>query len=104
MIKNQEIKILMVSTEYPPMHGGVGRYAFNLVRELRKKGSKVLVVCNEEGDGDYFGLAPSNDSNYQVLLKIVDKVCPDIVHIQYEHGLYGFSTRFIQSWQDPDQH
>lgn len=52
MIKNQVAKILMVSTEYPPMHGGVGRYTFNLVRELRKKGLNVLVVCNKEGDGD----------------------------------------------------
>ena len=26
MIKNQLPKILMVSTEYPPMRGGVGRY------------------------------------------------------------------------------
>lgn len=79
----------MVSTEYPPMHGGVGRYTFNLVRALRNKGSKVLVACNEEGDGDCFGLAPANDDNYQVLLEIVDKIHPDIVHIQYEHGLYG---------------
>ena len=79
----------MVSTEYPPMHGGVGRYTFNLVRGLRKKGSKVLVACNENGDGDCFGLAPTNDDNYKVLLKIVDEIRPDIVHIQYEHGLYG---------------
>jgi glycosyltransferase involved in cell wall biosynthesis len=71
------------------MHGGVGRYTFNLVRALRNKGSKVLVACNEEGDGDCFGLAPANDDNYQVLLEIVDKIHPDIVHIQYEHGLYG---------------
>jgi len=89
MIKNQVTKVLMVSTEYPPMHGGVGRYTFNLVRELRKKGLKVLVACNEEGDGDFFGLAPANDDNYRVLLKIVDEIRPDIVHIQYEHGLYG---------------
>jgi glycosyltransferase involved in cell wall biosynthesis len=79
----------MVATEYPPMHGGVGRYTFNLVRELRKKGLEVLVASNEEGDGDYFGLTPTNDNNYKELLKIVNDVHPDIVHIQYEHGLYG---------------
>ena len=49
MIKNQLPKILMVSTEYPPMRGGVGRYTFNLVRQLRKKGLNVLVASNEEG-------------------------------------------------------
>ena len=79
----------MVSTEYPPMRGGVGRYTFNLVRQLREKGLNVLVACNEEGDGDFFGLAPANNENYRALLKIVDEIQPDIVHIQYEHGLYG---------------
>ncbi|MGA8484185.1 MAG: hypothetical protein WB706_07270 [Nitrososphaeraceae archaeon] len=54
MIKNLP-KILMVSTEYPPMRGGVGRYTFNLVRQLRKKGLNVLVASNEEGDSDFFG-------------------------------------------------
>lgn len=29
------LKILMVSTEYPPMYGGVGRYTANLTRELK---------------------------------------------------------------------
>ena len=80
MIKNQFSKILMVSTEYPPMRGGVGRYTFNLVRQLRKKGSNVLVTSNEEGDGDFFGLAPNNE-NYRVLLIIVNEIQPDIVHI-----------------------
>ena len=89
MTENQVPKILMVSTEYPPMRGGVGRYTFNLVRQLRKKGLNVLVACNEEGDGDFFGLAPENNANYQVLLKIADDIHPDIIHVQYEHGLYG---------------
>lgn len=79
----------MVSTEYPPMHGGVGRHTANLTRELRKKGLTVLVACNEEGDGDYAGLAPANDHNSEVLLEIVEQTSPDIVHVQYEHGLYG---------------
>ena len=49
----------------------------------------VLVTSNEEGDGDFFGLAPINNENYRILLKIVDELQPDIAHIQYEHGLYG---------------
>jgi glycosyltransferase involved in cell wall biosynthesis len=89
MIKNDSIKVLMVSTEYPPMRGGVGRHAANLTRELRRKGLTVVVACNEEGDGDYYGLAPSNDHNSEILLEIVEQISPDIVHVQYEHGLYG---------------
>jgi Starch synthase catalytic domain len=55
MIKNNEIRVLMVSTEYPPMKGGVGRHAANLTKELRKIGFTVIVACNEEGDGDFLG-------------------------------------------------
>ncbi|HEY6883480.1 MAG TPA: glycosyltransferase family 4 protein [Nitrososphaeraceae archaeon] len=82
-------RVLMVSTEYPPMQGGVGRYTSNLTRELRKIGYEVDVACNEKGDGNVFGLSPDNSDNSGVLLKIVDKVHPDIVHVQFEHGLYG---------------
>ena len=53
-------RILMVSTEYPPMQGGVGRYTSNLTRELKKIGYDVYVVCNEKGDGQFFGLSPDN--------------------------------------------
>jgi glycosyltransferase involved in cell wall biosynthesis len=89
-IKNS-LKILMVSTEYPPMYGGVGRYTYNLTRALRKLGHTVYVVCNDDGkEGNFFGLSSSFDKdNSGLLLDIVNKVKPDIVHIQFEHGLYG---------------
>jgi len=79
----------MISTEYPPMHGGVGRYCKKLVDSLRTEGMKVFVVCNEAGNGDYNGISPNNQNNSKVLLKIVKEVKPDVVHVQYEHGLYG---------------
>ena len=41
----------MVSTEYPPMLGGVGRYAANLTDALKKLGVEVIVACNEKGNG-----------------------------------------------------
>ena len=94
---NNSLKILMVSTEYPPMYGGVGRYTYNLTRALRKLGHTVYVVCNEDGkEGDFFGLSSSfNKDNSGLLLEIVNKVKPDIVHIQFEHGLYGLKLRSI---------
>ena len=82
------MRILMVSTEYPPMHGGVGRYTKNLVTELRKT-NEVYVVCSEKGDGDFYGLEPTNEYNSDILLGLVDKLHIDVVHVQYEHGLYG---------------
>ena len=79
----------MVSTEYPPMSGGVGRYCKKLVDSLKGEGIEVYVVCNQDGVGDFNGIAPGNKDNSKTLLKIVEEVQPDIVHVQYEQGLYG---------------
>ncbi len=79
----------MVTTEYPPMQGGVGRYSANLANSLQKLGLNVFVVCNEKGNGDIYGLSPSNTHNSDVLLKAIAESKPDIGHVQYEHGLYG---------------
>ena len=86
------MKVLMVSTEYPPMRGGVGRYGANLVQALRESGTgiEVDVVCNEDGEGNFGGISPSNERNSDVLLKIVEEQSrPDVVHVQFEPGLYG---------------
>jgi glycosyltransferase involved in cell wall biosynthesis len=83
------MRILMVSTEYPPMPGGVGRYTAILTRELRKLGFDVYVACNDMGKGDFSGISPGNVKNSDVLLQIVDKIKPDVVHIQFEPGMYG---------------
>ncbi|MGG6461015.1 MAG: glycosyltransferase [Candidatus Eiseniibacteriota bacterium] len=78
-----------MSTEYPPMKGGVGRYCRNLVDALRKNDLEVLVVCNEYGNGEFKGISPNNPNNSEVILRLVKDVSPDLVHVQYEQGLYG---------------
>ncbi|MFL6476660.1 MAG: glycosyltransferase family 4 protein [Nitrososphaera sp.] len=86
------MKILMVSTEYPPMKGGVGRYTEKLVQALRRTGDgiEVEVACNQDGRGQFAGISPTNERNSEVLLKIVEEQSqPDIVHVQFEPGLYG---------------
>jgi glycosyltransferase involved in cell wall biosynthesis len=83
------MKILMVSTEYPPMKGGVGRYSQKLVESLRNEGLEVSVVCNDCGKGDFRGLSPYNRQNSEVLIRAVKEFKPDVVHVQYEQGLYG---------------
>lgn len=97
MVKAKEkiIRILMVSVEYPPIRGGIGRYTYNLTKNLMKLGCEVYIACNEKGHGQFGGLSPTNVHNSDVLLKIIDKLHPDIVHIQYEHGLYGLKLDFI---------
>src|SRR5919205_1645335 len=83
------MQLLMVSIEYPPMPGGIGRYTANLTNALSKLGVDVYVVCDEKGDGQYSGISPKNPHNSDVLLKIVNDLKPDIVHVQFEPGLYG---------------
>lgn len=79
----------MISTEYPPMKGGVGRYCKKLVDSLKKESVQVSVVCNEDGDGDYNSISPCNQDNSKVLLNIVKETEPDVIHVQYEPALYG---------------
>ena len=66
-------RILMVSTEYPPMQGGVGRYTFNLTKALRKLGFEVNVVSNKLGSGEFSGLSPKTQENSNLLLEIVER-------------------------------
>ncbi len=61
-------KIMMVSTEYPPMHGGVGRYTHNLVKSLRSNGVDVIVLTDSHGSGDFCGISP-------LIMNIIHKYC-----------------------------
>ncbi|MEJ7642392.1 MAG: glycosyltransferase family 4 protein [Candidatus Nitrosocosmicus sp.] len=88
--RKRDFSVLMVCTEYPPMQGGIGRYTFNVVQALRSRGIKISVLSNSDGDGDYKGLSPYANNNSEVIYDLVQKLQPDIVHIQHEHGLYGF--------------
>jgi glycosyltransferase involved in cell wall biosynthesis len=71
------------------MSGGVGRYTANLTESLKRIGIDMYVVCNEKGAGNFSGLSPKNTQNWEALLKITSELQPDIVHIQFEPGLYG---------------
>ena len=72
------------------MPGGVGRYTANLTESLKRIGIDMYVICNEKGAGNFSGLSPTNTQNSDALLKITSELQPDIVHIQFEPGLYGF--------------
>jgi glycosyltransferase involved in cell wall biosynthesis len=87
-----DFSVLMVCTEYPPMQGGIGRYTHNLVKSLRShQGIKINVLSNADGEeGDFKGLSPFAENNSEIIYELVQKLKPDIVHIQYDHGLYNF--------------
>ena len=98
-LSSQNLRILMVTTEYPPINGGVGRYTYNLVKELKRQGLEVHVACDSRGNGDYTDLSPNSMHNSEILLDLVNKIKPDIVHIQYEPGLYGLKLHLYRPYK-----
>jgi glycosyltransferase involved in cell wall biosynthesis len=105
------MKILVVSGEYPPMKGGVGRYTKNLVQAIAKKPNvDVSVAISTSAAASHAPTGePSQDSSNSVtiyrgairkgdkrnsdrLLQIVSEIKPDVVNIQYERGLYEVDT------------
>lgn len=94
--ESQFPSILLVSPEYPPMPGGIGRYTHNLKKRLIEMGFKVQVVCDKRGNGEFTGISQHNPRNSEILLELVDMVKPDIVHVQYEPGLYGLKLDILK--------
>jgi glycosyltransferase involved in cell wall biosynthesis len=105
------MKVLIVSGEYPPMKGGVGRYTFNLVHALHKKPDVEVSIAIGADDAATLTSDPSQDTNNDVaittyrgtirkgdkrnsdrILHIVSEIKPDVVNIQYERGLYEVDT------------
>src|ERR687895_698277 len=102
------MKILVLSGEYPPMKGGVGRYTKNLVHALAEKPNVEVSVAtganaaltSDDSPGinnatitTYSGTIRKGDKrNSDRLLQIVSEIKPDIVNVQYERGLYEVDT------------
>jgi glycosyltransferase involved in cell wall biosynthesis len=92
---SRPLSILLVSPEFPPMPGGIGRYTYNLKKNLIRMGFSVKVVCDRRGDGEFSGISQHNTRNSEVLSELVDKIKPDVVHVQYEPGLYGLKLDML---------
>ena len=58
-------------------------------------GLTVQVVCDRRGGGEFSGIAQHNARNSEILLDLVDKINPDVVHVQYEPGLYGLKLDML---------
>lgn len=46
-------------------------------------------MCDAKGGREFSGIAQHNARNSEILLDLVDEIRPDVVHVQYEPGLYG---------------
>ncbi|HET7644750.1 MAG TPA: glycosyl transferase, partial [Nitrososphaeraceae archaeon] len=104
------MRILIVSGEYPPMKGGVGRYTYNLVNALKKKNNIEVFIAMSNTNNKFTSSSSSDDHSYfnkgiyynivskgdrwnsDRLLSLIEKLKPDIVNVQYERGLYEIDT------------
>jgi glycosyltransferase involved in cell wall biosynthesis len=111
------LRILVVSSEYPPMKGGVGRYTYNLVNALKRRNNIDIFIAMSNrknnttttttttatslsdsnspsfNNGIYYNIVNKGDKqNSDRLLNLIDELKPDIVNIQYERGIYEIDT------------
>ena len=86
------MKIAWLSS-WPPRHCGIATYSVELIEALQHSDNDVHVICHPDGG------RPGEKNVYPVMhtdvhgwdeavFDTVQKIDPDIVHIQHEYGLY----------------
>ncbi len=102
------LKIVYVST-YPPTHCGVGEYTRMLTAGIKSidPGIQVYVVANvEAGESRYdpfsgahvYPLFRRRSQRYsEVIDFLTDIGGTDILHVQHEYGIYGFSNAILEA-------
>ncbi len=88
-------RVLLISAEYPPMPGGIGDYTALLAAYLAESGATVAVLttgnCDVWMDGDVtiYAKVPSwGWSVVDAVHGVIRSFRPDIVHLQYQTGMY----------------
>ena len=102
MHKNQ-LRICMISGDYPPIRGGISDYTKILFNNLKKQmgsGNVFLITSKEASKEDKNIINEIKKWNLRGILKIISlvkKIKPDIIHIQYPASQYGFkpSVNFL---------
>ncbi|MGD8623488.1 MAG: glycosyltransferase family 4 protein [Anaerolineae bacterium] len=88
------MRVLFVSGEFPPMQGGVGDYTCELGLALAGLGCQVHVATSVRA-GPVEGLAVHpllekwNWNSWRLLLDLIGRHRPDVVHVQYQAAAYA---------------
>jgi len=89
------MRVLFISAEYPPMPGGIGDYTALLAAHLAEYGATVAVLTTGNGDvwmdGDVTIYAKASSwgwSAVDAVHGVIRSFRPDIVHLQYQTGMY----------------
>jgi glycosyltransferase involved in cell wall biosynthesis len=88
------VRILFITGEFPPMQGGVGDYTREIGLALCELGCEVDVATSSQA-----GPAPGLNVHpvverwswgcWSVLLDLIDRHQPDVLHIQYQAAAYA---------------
>jgi 1,2-diacylglycerol 3-alpha-glucosyltransferase len=86
------MKIAWISS-WPPRPCGIAAYSSDIVKVLRKKRANVTIVCHTDGgspgEKNVRPVLNTESAGWdEMLYTEVNKIKPDLVHIQHEYGLY----------------
>lgn len=82
----------LVVSSYPPMMCGIGKYAYQNARTLRKSGNIVNILSIEDGDGDF----RENLKGWFNILKVFKySIFYDKILIQYHESFYYANQGFF---------
>ncbi len=88
------MKVLFVTGEFPPMQGGVGDYTRELGLALGDLGCQVhIATSTQAGTVEGLTVHPAvrrwDWSCWRILLDLIRRQRPDVVHIQYQAAAYA---------------
>ncbi len=92
------MKIAWLSS-WPPRHCGIATYSEALVEALRKTKNDIHVICHLDGGRkDEKKVYPVMNTDIpgwdEAIYDTLQKIDPDVLHIQHEYGLYQTSNDF----------
>lgn len=104
MTERFQLRIALLSAEYPPMPGGVGDYTHQLALALTAQGQRVHVLTAHDSRFTIHDLQHPDSTqvsearlrapawgwgSWRAVIGALDAVRPDVLHIQYQTGAYG---------------
>lgn len=95
------LRICFVSP-YPPRFDGIATYSYELIKAIKQRGHTVYVISNPDldvgGHADQEGVIPAMDTEkvdwFKDVFDVINKLGPDVVHVQHEYGLYDIGDKF----------
>ena len=94
------MRIVLLSAEYPPQPGGIGDYTQQLAQALGGRGHAVTVGAIHDQRFTMYDLCSGqqqqfaqpvrwNWASWQMVIAALDRLRPDVLHIQYQTGAYA---------------